>query len=251
MKSPSALPLNTRIPFESNSNKRQKEGAVTFSMNLLTTSLRPTPRMTLLPILTASRCVICKHLTSCPRNTPNLIGIWRFYATKQMTNMYSKELLLRGFRNPICHSMRSYWGWKKNATVHDLARHSTSLVKLQLVYELPMLPNTMKRRKSDMEIGDAEAPMQIISIRVRRRRLNSLTRIHHLHHHCSHANKAPTASTPSTAAECATFIFANDFNDVYRWRTSLPLLPIYQPLFHSMHCSSAAGSCHTDQYTQS
>lgn len=49
--------------------------------------------------------------------------------------LYNKPKLSRifieGLRSSICYSIRTYWGSHKEATLHSLARHTTSLVKLQ------------------------------------------------------------------------------------------------------------------------
>lgn len=52
-------------------------------------------------------------------------------------NRASDEYVLKGifierFSKLIGHSMQSYWGSRKNATVQDLARHAILLMKFQL-----------------------------------------------------------------------------------------------------------------------
>lgn len=41
-----------------------------------------------------------------------------------------KDVLIEGYSESICHSMHSYWGSEKNATVHDLVLQAISLTKL-------------------------------------------------------------------------------------------------------------------------
>lgn len=62
--------------------------------------------------------------------------------------------------------MPSVWGCKRNATVHDLVRHATSLTKLKICVQCTSPSRHNKRRKSDAETEDAEAATKIISSQI-------------------------------------------------------------------------------------
>lgn len=114
---------------------------------------------------------------NCQRITLTHYGKRHVDVTEYMMSANSK-VFIEGFSEAILHSMCSYWGWKKNDTVRDLACYEISLTKLEQGLRITNAPVTTTRQIPENEILDAKEVMLKTSICARPRQSILLSRGH-------------------------------------------------------------------------
>lgn len=131
MKHRAAATLNAHITLWPKSHRRQKEGTVasfckTFN-NLLKTYATGD--------LIAETDVAMMPFTQPSNKSPTKYDEAPCNVVLRCNQVYDeyvlKSKIIEGLSESIHQSMRSYWGSKDNAAVHDLASHAMSLTKLQ------------------------------------------------------------------------------------------------------------------------
>lgn len=171
MKRPSTPPaaLSTHIALKSNSNKRQNEGAVTSYCKAL--SYLPDNYATHYSTADTDTDIMCFTQSSNKLATKYAEALWNnaLPYDREYDKYAVKVIFTEGFLESTCNSVRAYWGSWKNATVHDMAYHATSMTKLPHGRGTPIQIITTIRRITKLEPQNPEKAMLIISIRTRHR----------------------------------------------------------------------------------
>lgn len=161
MKKPAAAALNSRISLPSKSHRRHKEGTLTTYCEVVNYLLETYATDDVIAETDAEILRFTQPPTKSPTEYAEALWNKALRCDRVYDEYVLKGIFIEGLHESIRHSMRSYWGSRKNATVHDLARHATSLTNLQHGSRIPDVPRNMDRpnnRRGNMH--DRKNPRQ-------------------------------------------------------------------------------------------
>lgn len=131
MKRPATAALNACVVLRSKWHKRQKEETVTSYCEAQNYLLETYASYVIIAELDAEMIRFTQPSSKPPRKFDEDFSNRALRCNRVFDEYVHKGKFIVELPKSIRHSMRSYWGSKKNVTVHHLARHATLETKLQ------------------------------------------------------------------------------------------------------------------------